>query len=254
MERIIEMQNINKIYDMGDVKVNALSKVDFSVDNAEFAAIIGHSGSGKSTLMNIIGCLDSATSGNYYLEGKNINDLDKNQYADIRNQKVGFVFQSFNLLTRTSALENVELPLFYDRTKKIKDSRNKAANALKRVGLGDRLYHESNELSGGEIQRVAIARALVNDPAIILADEPTGSVDSKTSLKIMGLFQELNRQGVTIILVTHEANLMKYAKRIVRLRDGKVVQNARVKNQRDAKQDLKNWQEIEKSDDFLKDV
>lgn len=254
MERIIEMQNIKKIYDMGDVKVNALSKVNFSVNNGEFVAIIGHSGSGKSTLMNIIGCLDSATSGNYYLEGKNINDLDKKQYADIRNQRVGFVFQSFNLLARTSALENVELPLFYDRTKKIKDSRKKAVNALKRVDLGDRLYHESNELSGGQRQRVAIARALVNDPAIMLADEPTGSVDSKTSLIIMGLFQELNRQGVTIILVTHEANLMKYAKRIVRMRDGKVVQNATVKNQRDAKQDLKNWQEIEKSDDFLKDI
>lgn len=248
------MQNIKKIYDMGDVKVNALSKVNFSVNNGEFVAIIGHSGSGKSTLMNIIGCLDSATSGNYYLEGKNINDLDKKQYADIRNQRVGFVFQSFNLLARTSALENVELPLFYDRTKKIKDSRKKAVNALKRVDLGDRLYHESNELSGGQRQRVAIARALVNDPAIMLADEPTGSVDSKTSLIIMGLFQELNRQGVTIILVTHEANLMKYAKRIVRMRDGKVVQNATVKNQRDAKQDLKNWQEIEKSDDFLKDI
>ncbi len=251
MARIIEMRDITKVYEIGDVEVDALSGVNFFIDEAEFVAIIGHSGSGKSTLMNIIGCLDTPTSGKYWFEGVNVHDLDADQHADIRNQKVGFVFQTFNLLSRTSALENVELPLFYDRINKVENPKGMATKALERVGLGNRLHHKSNELSGGQRQRVAIARALVNSPSIVLADEPTGSIDSKTSLQIMDLFQKLNGQGVTIILVTHEIDLIRYAKRVVRLRDGKIISSTKVKNRRDAGEDLRNWKEIEKQDEFL---
>ncbi len=216
----IMLKDIKKVYHMGAVDVHALRGVDLEVENGEFVAIMGASGSGKSTLMNIIGCLDYSSEGTYYLDGVHVNTLKKNQTADIRNGKIGFVFQGFNLLTRTTALENVELPLLYNRSDRIKDPHKRAVEALERVGLGDRLDHESSQLSGGQQQRVAIARALVNEPAIILADEPTGNLDTKTSHEVMTLFQELNRQGITIILVTHEHDIAAYTKKVVELRDG----------------------------------
>jgi len=191
--------------------------------------------------MNLIGCLDQPTSGEYFLDGKNVNVLSKNEYADVRNQKIGFVFQGFNLLPRTSALENVELPLFYDRTKRINNQKQAAIEALEQVGLGDRIDHEPSQLSGGQQQRVAIARALVTKPSIILADEPTGNLDTKTSIDVMTLFQDLNNQGITIILVTHEQDIAKYAKRIVNMRDGLIRQDSPVENRRNAKEDLENF-------------
>jgi putative ABC transport system ATP-binding protein len=214
----ITLTGIKKIYHMGDdVKVHALRGVDLSVKNGEFVAIMGASGSGKSTLLNIIGCLD------YTLDGVRVNGLNRRQLADIRNQKIGFIFQGFNLLSRTTALENVELPLLYDRSGRIKEPRKQAIAALERVGLGDRLDHEPNQLSGGQQQRVAVARALVNQPAIILADEPTGNLDSQTSFEVMKVFRELHQQGITIVLVTHEEDIASFAKRVIRLRDGEVI-------------------------------
>ncbi len=242
MSRVIETKGITKTYQMGDVAVHALRGIDLTVESGEFVAIMGPSGSGKSTLMNVLGCLDKPTSGDYYLDGMNVNALTGNEYADIRNQKIGFVFQGFNLLARTSALENVELPLLYDRTGRIKDPGKRAVEALKRVGLGSRLDHEPNQLSGGEQQRVAIARALVNQPAIILADEPTGNLDSRTSIDIMSVFQELNEQGITVIIVTHEQDIAEYTKRIVEMRDGIVLQDRLVENHRDAKKDIEGLQ------------
>jgi len=237
MKHIIELKNIKKIYTMGDVSVNALNGVDITIDNGEFVAIMGASGSGKSTLMNILGCLDQVTEGDYLFEGVNINSLTKNEYALIRNQKIGFVFQGFNLLSRTTALENVELPLLYDRSKSIKNSIQLAKDALIRVGLKDRIYHVPNKLSGGQQQRVAIARALVNNPKIILADEPTGNLDSTTSIDIMSIFQELNEQSITIILVTHEHDIASYAKRIITMRDGKILNDKQVDKRRNANKD-----------------
>jgi putative ABC transport system ATP-binding protein len=234
----ISLKDIKKVYHMGDVDVHALRGVDMEVKNGEFVAVMGASGSGKSTLMNIIGCLDYSSEGIYYLDGVHVNTLRKNQLADIRNRKIGFVFQGFNLLPRTTALENVELPLLYDRGSRIKEPRKRAVEALERVGLGDRLSHESSQLSGGQQQRVAIARALVNRPAIILADEPTGNLDSRTSIEVMTLFQELNDQGITILLVTHEPDIALYSKRIVQLRDGLKMRDEAVKNRRNAADDL----------------
>jgi len=241
MKPVIEMNKIVKNYVMGDVIVRALRSVDVTINESEFVAIMGASGSGKSTLMNIIGCLDDVTEGNYQLDGSDTNSLNKDQYADIRNQKIGFVFQGFNLLPRTTALENVELPLLYDRKERIKNPRQQAIKALESVGLADRMDHVPNQLSGGQQQRVAIARALVNDPAIILADEPTGNLDSKTSVEVMSVFQELNEQGKTIILVTHEHDLAQYAKRTIVLRDGHVIQDNKVEQQQSAKTILANW-------------
>jgi len=241
MKPVIEMNKIVKNYVMGDVIVRALRSVDVTINESEFVAIMGASGSGKSTLMNIIGCLDDVTEGNYQLDGSDTNSLNKDQYADIRNQKIGFVFQGFNLLPRTTALENVELPLLYDRKERIKNPRQQAIKALESVGLADRIDHVPNQLSGGQQQRVAIARALVNDPAIILADEPTGNLDSKTSVEVMSVFQELNEQGKTIILVTHEHDLAQYAKRTIVLRDGHVIQDNKVEQQQSAKTVLANW-------------
>jgi len=238
MDTVIKMEKITKFYDVGDVMVKALQGVDLTIESGEFVAIMGASGSGKSTLMNIIGCLDQPTSGDYYFEGVNINALSRNEYADIRNQKIGFVFQVFNLLSRTSALENVELPLFYDRTGRIRNPQKKATEALNRVGLGDRIAHKPNQLSGGERQRVAIARALVNEPSIVLADEPTGNLDSLTSIDVMTVFQKLNEQRITIVLVTHEPDIAQYAKRIVTLRDGMVIQDNAMKRHRNALHDL----------------
>lgn len=238
MKEVIEIKGITKVFDMGDIKVRALRGINLKVAKSEFVAIMGHSGSGKSTLMNLLGCLDKPTSGDYILDGVNIKNLDKNEFADIRNQKIGFVFQGFNLLARATALENVELPLLYDRRDSNYNIKQKAIAALERVALKDRMFHEPSQLSGGQQQRVAIARALVNDPSIILADEPTGNLDSKTSLEVFNLFQELNDQGITIILVTHERDFARYAKRIVELKDGLINQEITIKDRRIAKNDL----------------
>ena len=234
----MELSNIGKVYRMGEVEVNALRGIDMAVDEGEFIAVMGASGSGKSTLMNIIGCLDSPTNGDYRLDGVLVNGLEKNRLADFRNQKIGFVFQGFNLLPRTSALENVELPLLYDRTGRIEQPREKAIGALTMVGLSDRFDHEPNQLSGGQQQRVAIARALVNDPAILLADEPTGNLDSVTSIEIMKIIQDLNDGGMTVVLVTHESDIALCAKRIVELHDGRVNSDKVVTGRRKASLDL----------------
>jgi len=245
MEPVIITKKLCKTYKMGEVAVHALRGIDLSVQPGEFVAIMGVSGSGKSTLMNLIGCLDQPSSGDYYLDGHNVNALSKNEYADIRNQKIGFVFQGFNLLSRTSALENVELPLLYDRRKRIHDPRGASLKALERVGLADRMDHEPNQLSGGQQQRVAIARALVTEPSIVMADEPTGNLDTRTSYEVMALFQKLNEQGITIILVTHERDIALYAKRVIEMRDGLVRHDTPVTRRQDAETDLKNFHESE---------
>ncbi len=230
----IFLKNIRKTYKMGEIAVHAIQDISLSINSGEFVAIMGSSGSGKSTMMNILGCLDYATAGDYFIEGIHVNELTPVQLADLRNQKIGFVFQGFNLLPRTSALENVELPLLYDRTGRIKSPRKQATEALVRVGLGSRLDHEPNQLSGGQQQRVAIARALVTEPAIILADEPTGNLDSRTTLDVLALFQELNRQGITIIIVTHEPDVAMYTSRVVELRDGRVIRDEPVPDRKQA--------------------
>jgi putative ABC transport system ATP-binding protein len=228
LDSVIVARKLTMIYGSGGSQVTALGGIDLSVRRGEMIAIVGTSGSGKSTLMNILGCLDYPTSGAYVLDGERVDELDKNQLADIRNQKIGFVFQGFNLLGRTSAVENVELPLLYDRSGKRLDTRALAEAALERVGLGDRMDHEPSELSGGQQQRVAIARALVTQPAILLADEPTGNLDTRTSITIMTLLQRLNAEGMTILLVTHEPDIASYAERIVELRDGRILRDHRV--------------------------
>lgn len=221
MTKIIETTEISKTYRMGAEIVQALKSISINVNKGEYVAFMGPSGSGKSTLMNIIGCLDSPTSGSYVLNGKDVSDMSENELAEIRNKEIGFVFQTFNLLPRATCLDNVALPLIYAGFNK-SDREEKAFQALSNVGLADRVHHRPNELSGGQRQRVAIARALVNDPSIILADEPTGNLDSKTSYGIMELFHELHQKGNTIIMVTHEDDIAHYAHRIVRLRDGLV--------------------------------
>jgi putative ABC transport system ATP-binding protein len=235
---VIETHGLTRTFEVGDISVHALRGVNLTIESGDLVAIMGSSGSGKSTLMNLIGCLDTPTSGEYILDGERVESLSKNQRAMIRNRKIGFVFQGFNLLSRTTALENVELPLFYDRQNHVRNHRQAAIDALNRVGLADRLEHTPNQLSGGQQQRVAIARALVNQPAILLADEPTGNLDSRTSIEIMSVFQELNSEGVTVILVTHEPDVTNYAKRIVGLRDGRIVRDVAVTNRRDAAKDL----------------
>lgn len=218
---VIQVENVHKYYDLGETKVHALRGVDLTIAPAEFVAIMGSSGSGKSTFMNLLGCLDKPTSGRYLLEGTDVSRLDKKQLAAVRNGKLGFVFQGFNLLARTTALENVELPTLYARMEKT-SRLARAKEVLEMVGLGQRLDHFPSQLSGGQQQRVAIARALVNRPAILLADEPTGNLDSRTSVEIMQIFQELNEKGLTIVLVTHEPDVAQFAKRIVVFRDGKI--------------------------------
>jgi putative ABC transport system ATP-binding protein len=237
--RVIEAREIAKTYRMGSNEVHALRGVDLDVEQGEMVAIMGASGSGKSTLMNILGCLDRPTSGAYRLDGERVDQLDRNALAHVRNRKIGFVFQVFNLLARTSALENVELPLLYDRSGRTGDAVARARTALERVGLGERMQHEPSELSGGQQQRVAIARALVTRPALLLADEPTGNLDSRTSLDVMSLFQELNDEGVTIVVVTHETDISHYARRIVELRDGLVIRNVPVEGRRNAAEDAR---------------
>lgn len=228
MQEIIRLEDITRHYQIGEETVKALNGVNLSVSKNEYVALMGPSGSGKSTLMNIIGCLDTPTSGNYYLNGPDVAGLSDNELADIRNREIGFVFQTFNLLPRYSALENVALPLVYAGVGS--DERmERARRVLSQVGLADRMKHRPNELSGGQRQRVAVARALVNNPAIILADEPTGNLDSKTSFEIMALFDEIHRNGNTIILVTHEEDIARHAHRIVRMRDGVVERDELVK-------------------------
>jgi putative ABC transport system ATP-binding protein len=251
MEQVIETRGLTKTYLVGDIEVHALKGIDLVIEKGEFVAIMGASGSGKSTLMNVLGCLDKPTAGKYFLDGMDISQLTKNDYADIRNQKIGFVFQVFNLLSRTSALENVELPLIYDRTRRIPDPRAAAMQALERVGLGDRIHHQPSQLSGGQQQRVAIARALVNRPTLILADEPTGNLDTRTSVDVMTVFQELNDQGITIVLVTHEPDIATYAKRIVMMRDGMIRHDAAVQGRRKAAEDLANFKEDRAEGTFL---
>lgn len=221
MKKIIETSDIQRTYKMGNEEVRALKSVSISVNKGEYVAFMGPSGSGKSTLMNIIGCLDTPSAGTYVLNNKDVSDMSENELAEIRNKEIGFVFQTFNLLPRASCLENVALPLIYAGFNK-SDREDKAFLALKSVGLADRVHHKPNELSGGQRQRVAIARALVNDPSIILADEPTGNLDTKTSYSIMELFHELHQKGNTIIMVTHEDDIAHYAHRVIRLRDGLV--------------------------------
>ena len=222
---MIEIENLSKTYDSDTLSVSALREVNFQIKKGEFVAIMGPSGSGKSTLMNLLGCLDLPTSGKYRLEDINIGDLKPNQLAELRNRRIGFVFQSFNLLPRATALENTELPLLYGR---VSNSTEIAMQALERVGLKHRAQHKPTELSGGEKQRVAIARALVNKPAIILADEPTGNLDSVTGEEIMSLFHELNDEDVTLILVTHETEIAQQAKRIIQMKDGRIIKDQAV--------------------------
>jgi putative ABC transport system ATP-binding protein len=235
---VIQTDKLTKTYVTGTNEVHALRGVDLTVTRGELLAVMGASGSGKSTLMNMLGCLDTPTSGSYTLDGARVDGLGKNELAAIRNQKLGFVFQGFNLLARTSAVKNVELPMLYDRSGKKRDTRALAVAALQRVGLGERLDHLPSELSGGQQQRVAIARALVTEPALVLADEPTGNLDSRTTIEVMALFQELNEQGITIVVVTHEADVAVFATRIVEVRDGQIVRDEPVKDRHSAARDL----------------
>ena len=226
-ENIIELRNLTKTYYIGETHVNALQGVSYTIEKGDFLAVMGSSGSGKSTLMNIIGCLDKPTSGEYILDGEEVSKFDKNKLARIRNQKIGFVFQSFNLLARTTALENAELPLLYSSTNG-KDMTERAMASLAAVGLKDRAHHKTNQLSGGEQQRVAIARALLNNPTLILADEPTGNLDSKTSSDIMNIFKTLNEEkGMTMIMVTHEPDIAAWARKRIYLKDGLIVREER---------------------------
>ena len=246
---VIELDHIHKTYTMGDVEVHALRGVSLTIKEGEFVAIMGASGSGKSTTMNIIGCLDRPTRGTYILDGQDVSEMSKDERADVRSQKIGFVFQGFNLLSRTSALENVELPMLYAGLD-TQERHKRASEALVAVGLAGREQNHPNQLSGGQQQRVAIARALVNHPALILADEPTGNLDSRTSIEVMEIFQRLNReQGITLVLVTHESDIAEYAKRVVVFKDGKIKKDYVVEHPRDAEQELKNLPVIEEDED-----
>lgn len=230
-EPLIKIEDLKKVYQVGDQQIHALRGVDLTIEEGEFVAIMGPSGSGKSTMMNVIGCLDKPSSGEYILDKFPIMQARDDVLSIIRNRKIGFVFQSFNLLPRTTAVENVELPLMYAGVP-AKERRERAIQALKSVGLGERLWNKPNELSGGQQQRVSIARSLVNNPVILLADEPTGALDTRTSEEIMGIFQQLNDQGKTVILVTHEPDIAEYAKRVIRFRDGEVVEDVQVEQRR----------------------
>lgn len=227
MKEIIRLEDIKRDFTVGGETVHALRGVTFTITEGEFVTVMGSSGSGKSTLLNILGCLDTLTSGDYYLDGVPVRTMDKNRRATLRNRKIGFVFQSYNLLPKTTAVENVELPLMYNPSCSARQRREKAVAALEAVGLGDRLMHKSNQMSGGQMQRVAIARALVNDPAVILADEATGNLDTRTSYEVLVLFQQLHAQGRTIIFVTHNPDIARYSSRNITLRDGRVTGDVR---------------------------
>jgi putative ABC transport system ATP-binding protein len=238
--KIIEVNHLKMNYYIGEVTVHALRGVNLDIEDGDFVAIMGASGSGKSTMLNILGCLDKPVSGSYILDNLNIGEMSKNQLANIRNEKLGFVFQSYNLLARTTALENVELPLLYNRKIKSKDRRELAVESLRSVGLLDRMHHMPNQLSGGQQQRVAIARSLVNDPLVILADEATGNLDTRTSYEIMALFQELNDKGKTIVFVTHEADIARFTKRNVTFSDGLIQKQYDIENRLNARELLNN--------------
>jgi putative ABC transport system ATP-binding protein len=246
---IISVKSLVKIYKMGDVEVHALRGVNAEIMKDDFVAIMGKSGSGKSTFMNIIGCLDVPTRGHYLLDGVDVSSLSKDQLAGLRNHKIGFVFQSFNLLSRTSAMENVELPLMYNKKISSREMRDRSLNALDAVGLADRAHHFPNQLSGGEQQRVAIARSLVNDPVVILADEPTGNLDTRTSLEVMDIFQKLNQKGITIVIVTHEADIASFTKRNITFRDGRIIKAIEVEKPRNSKDELANIPVMIEEDD-----
>ena len=240
MAAVIQLENFSKTYFTDAGEVHAVRGVTLAIKPGEFVAVMGASGSGKSTLMNTIGCLDRPTGGKYWLDGVDVGELDRNELADLRNEKIGFVFQGFNLLSRTSALENVELPMLYARPGiRGSEQRERALKALETVGLGERADHHPNQLSGGQQQRVAIARALVNQPKLLLADEPTGNLDTRTSIEIMGVFQGLNAQGMTVVMVTHELDIAHYATRIVVMRDGRVVTDEAVRDRLTAAEELR---------------
>jgi len=244
MDPVIRLESISKIYRSGDVEVHAVRNVSFDVMPGEFIAIMGASGSGKSTMMNTLGCLDRPTLGRYLLDGVDVSALGRDELADIRNQKIGFIFQGFNLLSRTSALENVELPMMYGGHQlPHKEQRERAMRALELVGLAKRFDHTPNQLSGGQQQRVAIARALVNQPALLLADEPTGNLDSRTSIEIMDAFQSLNEKGITIAMVTHEPDIARYTKRNIVMRDGVIVSDIIVPDRFNAKEEMRRLDE-----------
>ena len=238
---VISVRDLVKTYHVGEVTVRALRGANMDVEAGEFIAVTGPSGSGKSTLMHILGCLDRPTSGQYFLDGKDVSRMSKDELAMVRNRKIGFVFQGFNLLSRTTALDNVELPLLYNGGSRMKavERHKRAMDALSAVGLGDRSHHYPNQLSGGQQQRVAIARALINQPSIILADEPTGNLDTRTSIEVMGIFQRLNiERGITIVLITHEMDIAEYGTRLVRFRDGRIQVDQKIAHRRDAAKEL----------------
>ncbi|MBX7122868.1 MAG: ABC transporter ATP-binding protein [Opitutaceae bacterium] len=246
MKAVVQLDNIHKTYSNGEVEVHAVRGINLTIESGEFVAIMGASGSGKSTLMNVLGCLDRPSKGRYLLDGVDTSDLDRNERADLRNQKLGFVFQGFNLLARTTALENVELPMLYNpRRIPSREKRKRALDALEIVGLAERADHLPNQLSGGQQQRVAIARALVNNPQILLADEPTGNLDSKTSVEVMGVFQKLNERGITIVMVTHELDIAKYCKRNLIVRDGLLVRDELVQDRSFSDRELQRIREEE---------
>ena len=244
MSVVIKLENVHKVYRTGEVEVHAVRGVSLEIQKGEFVAVMGASGSGKSTLMNVIGCLDRPTGGRYFLDGSDVSQLDRNALANIRNSKLGFVFQGFNLLPRSTALENVELPMLYahDHLSHV-EMRDRAVRALEIVGLADRASHHPNQLSGGEQQRVAIARALVNEPAVLLADEPTGNLDSRTGIELMGVLQQLNERGMTIVMVTHELDIAAYSRRNVIMRDGQIIGDKPVERRLNAPDELRRVQQ-----------
>jgi putative ABC transport system ATP-binding protein len=248
MNAVIQLDGIHKKYQTGDVEVHAVRGVSLKIETGEFVAIMGASGSGKSTMMNILGCLDRPTDGNYLLDGINVSGLNRDELAEIRNAKIGFVFQGFNLLSRTSALENIELPTLYShKNLSAEQQAEKALQALEMVGLKDRADHQPNQLSGGQQQRVAIARALVNEPTLLLADEPTGNLDTQTSIEVMGIFQKLNAQGITIVMVTHELDIASYTKRNVVMRDGEILTDQPVVSRLNAEEESLRLREAQKA-------
>jgi putative ABC transport system ATP-binding protein len=246
MSAVVKLENIHKVYDSGEVKVHAVRGVSVDIQKGEFVALMGASGSGKSTLMNLLGCLDRPTDGKYLLDGTDVSRLDRNELADIRNKKLGFVFQGFNLLARTTALENVELPMFYGQRRiSAAQMKERAMHCLSIVGLANRADHFPSQMSGGQQQRAAIARGLVNQPQVLLADEPTGNLDSKTSIEVMGVFQKLNDEGITILMVTHELDVAHYCKRNLILRDGQLVNDVMIKDRMIAEDELRKLREAE---------